>query len=272
MLVAVIMASVTNQAGAVLSNEDFSPRQQAARAPGQPAMVYYVAAGDSLWAIAQRFQVNLDVLMTQNGLAENSLLGIGQKITIPGNGYRSHRIGAGETLWDIARANGTSVEQLQKLNPDLEANSLVIGEVITLPGGSGRMAMSQVSRGLNYRMILNWPIIGQITSYFGWRRPGYHYGLDIAGKSGDPIQAAAAGVVAFAGWKGNYGKAVVIEHGDGRQTLYGHMQRTLVRVGESVTRGEIIGRVGSTGHSTGPHVHFEVREEGICYNPLKFLR
>jgi len=274
LMVAFILAAVTDQAGAVLSNEDFLPRQQAARAPGQQAIVYSVEAGDSLWAIAQRFHVNINVLMTQNGLDENSLLKIGRQITIPGSGYRVHRIGAGETLWDIARASGTSVEQLQSLNPGIEPNNLCIGEVLNLPGGPGgsALAMNQISRGMGYRVILNWPIIGKITSYFGWRKLGFHYGLDIAGKTGDPIRAAAAGVVQYAGWKGNYGKAVIIEHQDGRQTLYGHMQRTLVQPGESIARGDIIGRVGSTGHSTGPHLHFEVREEGACCNPLKFLR
>jgi len=256
-----------------MSNEDFTPRREAARSPGNQAMIYSVAAGDSLWSIAQRYHVDMDMLMAANNLDENSLLTIGHKITIPDSRHGVHRITAGETLWEIACLAGTSVDQLQKLNPGIKANQLSIGDLLTVPANCSPSInpVNKSSRGIA-QVIFNWPVLGKITSYFGWRHRSFHYGLDIAGKMGEPIMAAAGGVVAYSGWKGNYGKAVIIQHQDGRQTLYGHMQRIMVSNGESVARGEIIGLVGSTGHSTGPHVHFEVRRKGACLNPLNYLR
>ncbi|MGE5390444.1 MAG: peptidoglycan DD-metalloendopeptidase family protein [Deltaproteobacteria bacterium] len=272
-MVVFVLATITDQAGAVLSNEDFVPRLQAARAPGNQATVYLVEKGDSLWAIAQKYHVDVDILMAANNMNEDSLLTIGRKITIPNGRHGMHRISAGETLWDIACLAGVSVEQLEALNPGVEPDRLRIGEVLNVPSSGLRQQTpaNKSSRGIS-RIILNWPIVGEITSYFGWRDRAFHYGLDIAGETGEPIRAAAGGVITFSGWKGNYGKAVIIEHPDGRQTVYGHMQRILVDTGEIVQRGETIGRVGSTGHSTGPHLHFEIRQEGTCINPLSYLR
>lgn len=118
------------------------------------------------------------------------------------------------------------------------------------------------------------PVRGRITSRFGWRiHPisrvrRMHTGVDIAAPSGTPIAAAGGGEVIFAGRKGGYGNAVIIDHGRGRTTLYGHMSRIQVRVGQVVQRGLIVGNVGSTGFSTGPHLHFEVRQNGNPVNPL----
>lgn len=272
MMVAFFVVSVTDQAGAVLSHEDFLPRLPSGGTPGHQAIVYSVEEGDSLWAISEKFDCDMDALMALNDLNQKSLLKIGREISIPDSGNKIHRIKAGETLWDIAASAGISVKELQKCNPGQDPNVLKIGDVLKLPGGA-RLVASQSSRGLKYSdFVLNWPLAGTITSYFGWRDEGYHYGLDIAAESGKKIRAAAAGVVTYAGWKGNYGKAVMIQHEDGRLTLYGHMQRIAVKTGQNVNQGQTIGRVGSTGHSTGPHVHFEVRKNGICCNPMKYLR
>lgn len=203
---------------------------------------------------------------------DKSLLTIGQRITVPGSRYGVHRINPGETMWDIACLAGVSVEQIQALNPGVQPDRLRIGENLTVPYGSTRPINRNQSSRSAAQLILRWPVVGEITSYFGWRHHAFHYGLDIAGATGDPIMAAAGGVIVFRGWKGNYGRAVIIEHPDGRQTLYGHMQRILVNTGERVERGETIGRVGSTGRSTGPHLHFEIRQEGTCLNPLNYLR
>jgi murein DD-endopeptidase MepM/ murein hydrolase activator NlpD len=214
----------------------------------------------------------MDALMALNDLKRNSILKIGREISIPDSGNNIHLIKAGETLWDIAASAGISVEELKKYNPGQDPDTLRIGDILKLPGGT-RLVASQSSRGVKYAdFLLNWPLAGTITSYFGWRSQGFHYGLDIAAASGKNIRAAAAGVVTYAGWKGNYGKAVMIRHEDGRETLYGHMQSIKVNNGQNVNRGQIIGLVGSTGHSTGPHVHFEVRKNGICCNPMKYLR
>jgi murein DD-endopeptidase MepM/ murein hydrolase activator NlpD len=117
---------------------------------------------------------------------------------------------------------------------------------------------------------IHWPLQGPITSGFGVRWGRMHEGIDIGVPSGRPIGAAAAGRVTFSGWMGGYGNAIIIDHGS-LTTLYGHQSRRKARVGQHVNRGEIIGYVGSTGHSTGPHLHFEVRVGSSPRNPLKYL-
>lgn len=124
---------------------------------------------------------------------------------------------------------------------------------------------------------LAWPLDGQVSSGFGYRvHPIFHVrrmhtGIDIPAATGVPIRASAGGVVLSAGWRGGYGKCVVIDHGRGLSTLYAHMSQILVSEGQEVARGAIIGRVGSTGYSTGPHLHFEVRINGTPVNPLPYL-
>ena len=113
-----------------------------------------------------------------------------------------------------------------------------------------------------------WPLAGSITSDFGWR---FHSGIDIGGDYGDPIYAAQAGTVEYAGWISGYGNAVIINHGGGISTLYGHCQSLEVSTGQSVAQGELIAECGSTGNSTGPHCHFEVRVNGEPVNPLAYL-
>lgn len=122
-----------------------------------------------------------------------------------------------------------------------------------------------------------WPLAGEVTSEFGWREHPitgtykYHSGLDIGGDYGQPIAAAQSGVVEYAGWISGYGYAVIIDHGGGISSLYGHCQALAVSEGQSVSRGETIAYCGSTGNSTGPHCHFEVREGGEPVSPYSFL-
>jgi murein DD-endopeptidase MepM/ murein hydrolase activator NlpD len=126
-----------------------------------------------------------------------------------------------------------------------------------------------------------WPISGRINSGFGYRfhpihhRTILHTGLDIGGPNGGAIHAADGGQVIWAGWKGGYGKTIMINHGNknGRNlvTLYGHMSRLAVSSGQSVSKGQVVGYEGSTGYSTGPHLHFEVRVDGAPVNPLGYL-
>jgi murein DD-endopeptidase MepM/ murein hydrolase activator NlpD len=124
----------------------------------------------------------------------------------------------------------------------------------------------------------NWPIRGWITSRFGMRNSPFsdgmtkHLGLDIANEAGTSIKAPADGVITYTGWEGGYGKLIVIDHGYGLSTRYGHMQRGLVNIGQRVRRGQVIGFVGSTGRSTAPHLHYEVRVNGVPVDPLKYLK
>ncbi|WP_324669015.1 M23 family metallopeptidase [Geochorda subterranea] len=122
-----------------------------------------------------------------------------------------------------------------------------------------------------------WPTEGWLSSGYGPRthpitgQSDYHYGVDIAGMVGTPIRAAADGQVVSAGRRSGYGLTIVIDHGYGRQTLYGHLSRIQVKVGQRVTKGQVIGAMGSTGLSTGPHLHYEVRVNGRPVNPLNYL-
>ncbi|MFA5104192.1 MAG: peptidoglycan DD-metalloendopeptidase family protein [Candidatus Margulisiibacteriota bacterium] len=122
-----------------------------------------------------------------------------------------------------------------------------------------------------------WPLRGRLTSSFGYRRSPFsrrtqhHTGQDIANSYGTPIKAADGGEVIFAGWWGGYGKAIIIDHGRGLSTVYGHTSRIYVQKDQKVEKGQVIALVGSTGFSTGPHLHFEVRKNGVPQNPIKWL-
>jgi murein DD-endopeptidase MepM/ murein hydrolase activator NlpD len=118
---------------------------------------------------------------------------------------------------------------------------------------------------------LIWPVLGPVTSPFGWRWGRMHEGIDIGAASGTAIRAAAAGTVIYAGWLGGYGNLTVIDHGGGLSTAYGHQSSIAAGYGASVAQGQVIGYVGSTGHSTGPHLHFEVRVNGVPQDPLGYL-
>lgn len=121
------------------------------------------------------------------------------------------------------------------------------------------------------------PVEGEISSYFGNRedpvngKVQFHTGIDLASDTGDPVRATADGVVSFAGWNGGSGNLVVLEHGHGYSTFYAHNKTINVRVGQKVRRGQVISHVGSTGHSTGPHVHYEIWKDGKPVNPIKYI-
>ena len=122
------------------------------------------------------------------------------------------------------------------------------------------------------------PVQGRLTSGFGWRRNPMggggsenHQGVDIAAPTGTPVRATGGGTVVFSGWSGAYGNKIIIDHGLGIRTLYAHNSSNLVRVGQEVSRGDQIARVGSTGRSTGPHVHYEVIVNGVPVNPTSFF-
>ena len=116
-----------------------------------------------------------------------------------------------------------------------------------------------------------WPVHGVLTSYYGWRWGRMHEGIDIAVSNGTPVVAAAAGTVIVAGWMGGYGNLVVVDHGGGVSTAYGHNTSVAAGVGQHVAQGQLIAYSGNTGNSTGPHVHFEVRINGAAVDPLGYL-
>ena len=162
--------------------------------------------------------------------------------------------------------------QLDAEYEELQRNSQEITAMIQRMEQEGRMMPQAGGTGQ-----LAWPVNGEITSPFGWRvhpiwgTQIFHAGLDIGADYGDPVHAADSGTVVFAGWMGGYGNAVMIDHGGGMVTLYGHNSSITVGEGEQVSKGQTIDLAGSTGNSTGPHCHFEVRIHGEVVSPLQYL-
>lgn len=155
---------------------------------------------------------------------------------------------------------------------ELQRNSQEITAMIQRMEEEGRLAAQAHGSGQ-----FMWPVNGEITSPFGWRvhpiwgTQIFHAGLDIGADYGEPVHAADSGTVVYAGWMGGYGNAVMIDHGGGLVTLYGHNSSITVGEGQQVGKGETIALAGSTGNSTGPHCHFEVRVHGEVTNPLQYL-
>ena len=152
------------------------------------------------------------------------------------------------------------------LNCLLSPDSLPAGHWLVIPHGTKQLARPKPS--LSPNSLFAWPIVGAITQGFTSK----HRAIDIGAPYGSQVYAARAGVVLSAGWaETGYGYTVIINHGDGYQTLYSHLKGAWVSKGQRVARGQLIGEVGSTGNSTGPHVHFEIRVNGVRSNPLSFL-
>ena len=141
-------------------------------------------------------------------------------------------------------------------------------KTVAASSANATTASAKVNIGINFIK----PTSGVISSRYGSRWGRTHKGVDIAASTGTSIKAAASGTVTTAGWNnGGYGYLIVITHGNGIQTYYGHCSSISVKEGQTVSQGDVIGKVGSTGRSTGPHLHFEIRVNGTAYNPLNYV-
>jgi murein DD-endopeptidase MepM/ murein hydrolase activator NlpD len=215
-----------------------------------------------------------------NDLKNPDVLKPGTKLRIPNQDGIFYKVAKGDTLSEIAKKYGIYAEAIVSANSIDGATTLVAGSEIFLPGAkelnisSRSTAAGDHSASASFR----WPLRGRLTSRFGYRtdpitrRRDLHTGLDISSPRGTRIVASAAGHVVYAGWMGGYGRTVVIDHGRGYKTLYGHCSSIAVKRGQRVSAGQVIARVGSTGRATGPHLHFEVRKGNVPVNPLKYLR
>lgn len=191
----------------------------------------------------------------------------------------TYSVRPGDTLSAVAVSTGVGVSELVALNDVADPDLLRVGQVLHLPSGAEVARPALSSRGARAApQTFVWPLRGRITTDFAERGPywsrGWHPGLDIAGPIGTPIAAAAAGVVveaAAAGWNAGYGNYVKIEHGGGLVSLYGHMSRVDASVGDQVDAGTVLGAVGVTGLTTGPHVHLELRQDGEVRDPVDYL-
>ncbi len=163
---------------------------------------------------------------------------------------------------------------------DLESRATTFLDVFarTEPSLSQLVGEREALMALQRALPSQWPAKGPFTSGYGWRRNPmgtqwqHHGGIDVGGDRGDPIVSAGPGTVARAGWSEGYGKRIEIDHGFGITTLYAHCSRLLVQPGDQVLRGQRLGSMGSTGRSTGPHLHFEVRLDGNAVDPMDYLR
>ncbi len=258
------------------------------------AITYLVQSGDTISGIARRFNISANTILWENNLSVTSLLQPGDKLIILPTSGVSHSVTAGQTLSQIASLYGVSPENIMTANGLTNPNQLRIGAKLVIPGGNKIAQASQsttrrigedVSKSITTikniipggpsavipsggRMA--WPTTGhRITQYFSWR----HSGVDIANKIGTPIYAADDGVVITVGYnRGGYGNQIVIDHGGGKTTRYGHLSAFSVNLGQKVSKGQYIAAMGSTGRSTGPHLHFEVMIKGQHYNPLNYVR
>ena len=166
----------------------------------------------------------------------------------------------------LTNAQETREEYLEEVEA-LQAQSAELAAAIRNAQASAGSTGSGVPSAAGF----NWPVNGTVTSGYGWRWGRMHEGIDIAAPTGTPIWSAAAGTVIYAGWLGGYGNLVVVDHGNGLATAYAHASAILVSVGQSVGQGETVALVGSTGNSSGPHLHFEVRVNGSAVDPLLYL-
>ena len=189
-----------------------------------------------------------------------------------------------EQLKEKNSSNKEKLAYIEKYNTELAElvdTETVVSKLYVKPApkvvqyaSSGYANTSQtVNTGakVNIGISLSRPVSGTITSRFGSRGRGTHTGLDIANSTGTPIKAAAGGTVTYSGWKGSYGNMIIISHGNGVQTYYAHCNSLYVTAGTTVSQGQTIATVGSTGNSTGPHLHLEIRVNGVAQNPQNYI-
>lgn len=247
---------------------------------------YRVQDGDTVGSIAQKFGVSIDTIMWENNLKSVDSIKAGELLNIlPVTGVR-HLVKRGETIYSIAKYYNVDPQNIidypfNSFTND-ETYSLAAGQELIVPDGvkpneviidTQHYATKTVAPvpGVVGEGKFMWPTTGTITQKFSW----YHSGVDIANHDGPDIMAAASGTVVTAGWNpGGYGNYVIIDHGNGYKTLYGHMVTgsIVVKAGDVVKQGQKIGRMGSTGRSTGTHLHFEIRPAaGGFIDPLTLL-
>jgi LysM repeat protein len=222
-----------------------------AKGPAEASCTYVARRGDSVARLAARHRVSRQNLVVANGLTETATLKVGQKLTIPSCSAVAKR----------RPAEGPPAVQLDdglllaRVGPYRVPTRLFVA-VPEFPGQLVEFA---------------WTVEGTIASGFGKRRTGWHAGIDIKADAGAPVLAAAGGIVTYSGWAPAYGRIIRIEHPNGFTTVYAHNNENLVAVGDEVVAGAAIATVGRTGRASGEHLHFEIRRDGMAYNPLHLL-
>ncbi len=267
--------------------------------PRETAIDYTVVPGDSVFSISKDFNLKPEsVLWANYDQLQDSpdSLAPGMILKIPPVNGVYYKWKEGDTLASVAtefKAKAEDIVNFTGNNLDLADPKITAGELVMIPGGSRKFqtwivpVIARGNAGVSKSVLGPGACTGSYTGAYGgggfiWPSANHflsgndfwsgHLGIDIAGATGDLVWAADAGVVVFAGWStGGYGNMVMIDHGNGYQSVYGHLSAVLVSCGQSVYAGNLIGNIGSTGNSTGSHLHFEIRYFGQFVNPWQVL-
>lgn len=254
-------------------------------------VTYTIKSGDTLYEIALNNDMSLsDLLKINPELEQNSLIHIGQELNlmVP-KPVLSVKVQEKLTYQEDIKApveykkDNTQYKSYSKVIQEGVAGVKEITSNVTYVNGleSEREIISEkvvkepvkkiVAVGTRTLPVFGMPVYGMITSPFGSRWGSFHTGIDIGVRTGTRVKASESGTVIFSGWSGGYGYLVKISHDNGYTTYYAHNSRLYVKKGQSVSKGDVIAASGSTGNSTGPHVHFEIRKNGVPQNPTKYL-
>jgi len=253
--------------------------------PRDGVVTYIVSEGDTVSSIANKFDVSIDTIRWQNDLTSIDAIKPGQKLEVPPVTGMVHKVKRGETIYSVAKKYDVTAQQIVNWPfnsyADDEKFGLAVGQILIVPDGvrpavklwdpKKYVASTTPNAGVvSATGQFVWPAGGNISQRYVW----YHKAIDIANKAAPVILAADSGKVTMAGWPDGfgYGNRVMIDHGNGFVTLYAHLSSVSVGAGQTVNRGDVIGRMGSTGRSTGIHLHFEVRKGGVLVDPLGYLR
>ncbi len=238
---------------------------------------YKVQKGDTLTRIAAKFNTTVNSIVAINGLAAPDSIAQGIELAIMENASGTVcRVERGDTLSEISRVYGVPVDIIMEANNLSDPQNLSPGQLLLLPGTKITATSLQVAAA-SRSSTFSWPVSGKVTDGYGWRthpitgKRQFHEGIDIAAQSGTAVRAAASGTVTFVGWSNGYGRLVVVSHGEGYESKYGHLSRYAVSNGAKVSKGDTLGYVGQSGDATGPHLHFEITVSKQSKNPRNYL-
>ena len=239
---------------------------------GEP-MNYTVKKGDTLSEISKNNNIKIGTLISFNKISDVRRLQVGMELKIPEVDGVPYEVKAGDSLSSIAKNHNISINSILDAN-DMDTDILNPGEILFIPGA----AMNEYDYKKAMGTLFIYPTSGRLSSGFGYRpdpftgHRRFHNGIDLANASGTRIAATMSGRVADVGDRPTgYGKYVIIKHSNGYQSLYGHMSKITVRVGQYVSQNEKIGEMGNTGRSTGPHLHFSIYKNNSPVNPKTYL-
>jgi len=233
---------------------------------------YILKPGDSLPSAAARLGISVDAIASASGVSFVHALSAGDRVLVPNFDGISYVSSGSCALEELAEKYDVPAADIKRFN-GFSGGRLPHGGRLFIPGAS----MEPMEQGMFYGTAFASPLDEVlVSSYFGARSDpinghrAFHGGVDLAAPPGTPVRAAHEGVVEFSGWSGGYGNLIVLRHAFGYRTLYGHLQNRDARAGDRVRLGAVVGRVGSTGYSTGPHLHFEVQHHGQAVDPMRY--